>query len=249
MSVPFGVLISTLLFSPQLFDDVVADKAECPDDMRLIEGVHHEQLERICVDYRNGKCWGFFPNLAMMEPRHTQIATCMDLYEWPNQKGKRPQVMMSFIEAEKMCAAKGKRMCTEFEWELACEGPQHRPWPWGWERRGDVCNNDKRYRAFSIEKVSSSDKQVRDREVARIWQGAPSGAYPECKTHAGVMDMVGNVEEWVATSRKEWPHRSSLKGGYWSKQWAGCRGTNDSHSPQFRFYEIGFRCCRAPSPG
>jgi hypothetical protein len=52
------------------------------------------------------------------------------------------------------------------------------------------------------------------------------------------------VEEWVVTSRPEWPHRSSLKGGYWSKPWAGCRGTNERHAPAFRFYEIGFRCCK-----
>ncbi|XYH93877.1 hypothetical protein ACMHYB_39410 [Sorangium sp. So ce1128] len=38
------------------------------------------------------------------------------------------------------------------------------------------------------------------------------------------------------------------KGGYWSKPWAGCRGTNDSHGPMFRFYEIGFRCCKDPRP-
>lgn len=242
---PFGVLISTLLFDPLYAPGPV--EGRCPSDMRLVEGVHHEHLERLCVDARAGKCWGFFPDLAMMEGRQTPIATCMDVYEWPNEKGKNPHVMMSFTEAERSCASKGKRLCTEFEWELACEGPQHRPWPWGWERRGDVCNNDKRYKPFSIEKVSSSDRQVRDREVARIWQGAPSGSFPACRTHAGVMDMVGNVEEWVITSRPEWPHRSSLKGGYWAKHWSGCRGTNDSHAPQFRFYEIGFRCCRSPS--
>ena len=246
MGTAFGVLISTLLFDPLLAPPPAPPPMSCPADMRLVHGVHHEQLERICIDYRNGKCWGFFPELAFMEPRHTPIATCMDQYEWPNQKGKRPQVMMSFLEAEELCAAKGKRMCTEFEWELACEGPHHQPWPWGWERRGDVCNNDKAYKAFSIDKVSSGNRQVRDREVARIWQGAESGAYPNCVTHYGVMDMVGNVEEWVATSRVEWPHRSSLKGGYWSKHWAGCRGTNDSHAPPFRFYEIGFRCCKDP---
>ena len=58
--------------------------------------------------------------------------------------------------------------------------------------------------------------------------------------------MTGNGEEWVLTSCPEWANESSLKGGYWSKPWAGCRGTNDSHGPQFRFYEVGFRCCKDP---
>ena len=80
-----------------------------------------------------------------------------------------------------------------------------------------------------------------------------TGATPSCASEwegDKIYDMVGNVEEWVTTSRPEWPHVSSLKGGYWSKPWSKCRGTNDSHGPNFRFYEIGFRCCRAPGdPG
>ncbi len=70
---------------------------------------------------------------------------------------------------------------------------------------------------------------------------------PRCTSAFGISDLVGNVEEWVQTSRAEWKYPSSLKGGYWSKPWSGCRGTNDSHGPMFRFYETGFRCCAEPS--
>jgi formylglycine-generating enzyme required for sulfatase activity len=243
-------LLRSLVMGALLAPTAAAEPAGCPADMRLVSGTHHENVQRLCLDVRQGKCWSFVPGLALLEAQHTPVHTCMDTYEWPNEQGKRPEVMMRFVDAEQMCAGRGKRLCTEFEWELACEGPEHLPWSWGWQQRSDVCNNDKRYRPYNPDKLESADRNERDREVARLWQGAASGSYPGCRTHFGVMDMLGNVEEWVATSRKEWPYRSSLKGGFWSKKWAGCRGTNEGHSEQFRFYEIGFRCCRDPSvPG
>jgi formylglycine-generating enzyme required for sulfatase activity len=216
--------------------------------MVLVEGVHHEQVQRLCLEVRIGKCWSFAPGLSLLEPRRTPISVCMDRYEWPNRPGAAPAVMMRFVEAEASCTALGKRLCSEFEWELGCEGPGRRPWSYGWKQTPGACNSDKPYRLFSEDKVNDPDPAVRAHEVARVWQGAPSGSFPGCKSHYGVMDQIGNVEEWVTTSRPEWPHRSGLKGGYWSKGWSGCRGTNESHGPQFRFYEIGFRCCKEPQP-
>lgn len=218
----------------------------CPADMRLVEGVHHEEVQRVCLDYRKTRCWSFLPGLMLLEPRRTTVRTCMDRYEWPNTKGENPEVMMRFVEAEKACVSKGKRLCSEFEWEVACEGAERRPWPYGWQQREGVCNSDKMYRFYDEPKLNSSNAAIRDREVRRLWQGAPSGSFPRCESPSGIMDMVGNVEEWVTTSRPQWPHRSSLKGGYWSKKHTGCRGTNESHGPQFRYYEIGFRCCAEP---
>ena len=96
--------------------------------------------------------------------------------------------------------------------------------------------------------LSSPDETARDRETVRLYQGVRSGSLAGCRSPFGAFDMVGNVEEWVVTSRPQWPYRSSLKGGYWTKPWAGCRGTNERHGPQFRFYQMGFRCCAEPAP-
>ena len=224
-----------------------AAAAVCPADMVLVEGIHYEELQRLCIDKRKNKCWAFLPGLVTMEPRRTAVRVCMDRYEWPNRKGEKPHVMMRFTEAEASCNSVGKRMCSEFEWEKACEGPQQLPWPYGWKQQPKACNNHKRYRAYSFSKLHANDRAVRERETRRLWQGAESGSYPSCRSAAGVEDLVGNVEEWVSTSRPQWPYRSSLKGGFWAKPWSGCRGTNEAHAPAFRFYEIGFRCCRAPS--
>jgi formylglycine-generating enzyme required for sulfatase activity len=214
--------------------------------MRLVEGVHYESVQRFCTAFRQQHCYAVFPDLLAREPQATPIRVCMDAYEWPNHAGVEPVVMLRFVEAEAACASAGKRLCTEFEWEMACEGPDTLPWPYGYRYDPTACNSAKPYRPVSEAKLASGDAAVRAAEARRSWQGEPSGAHPGCKSVYGVFDLTGNVEEWVQSSRPEWAYRSSLKGGYWSKPWAGCRGTNDSHGPQFRFYEVGLRCCREP---
>jgi formylglycine-generating enzyme required for sulfatase activity len=220
--------------------------AVCPEGMRLVEGMHYEQVQRLCTSYRLNHCYSFFPGILAQEATATPVSVCMDELEWPNHEGAVPEVMMRFVEAEKSCASVGKRLCTEFEWELACEGPETLPWPYGYTYDPTACNTAKEFIPYSEAKLSSEERKVREGEVWRVWQGERSGARPSCSSAFGVRDLVGNVEEWVVTSRPQWPYRSSLKGGFWSKPWSHCRGTNDSHGPMFRYYEIGFRCCKDP---
>lgn len=224
-----------------------ATPIQCPAETRLVEGVHVEYLQRYCLDYQGGNCLSFHRGALATEGWSLPVRTCMDRFEWPNREGAYPEVMVRFVEAEAACAAAGKRLCTEAEWEVACEGPEHSPWPYGWVRDGKACINDKPYRGVSEAKLASRSDAVREAETRRAFQAEPSGSRPTCTSAFGVVDLVGNVEEWVRTSRPEWRYESSLKGGYWSKAGSGCRGTNDSHGPQFRFYETGFRCCVDPT--
>jgi hypothetical protein len=100
------VLLETLL--AQIFAAVPApavapSTAACPADMRLVEGVHHEYVQRFCTDYRQQHCYSIFPGLIALEPRVTPIRACMDTYEWPNRAGVVPVVMLRFVEAEAAC--------------------------------------------------------------------------------------------------------------------------------------------------
>ena len=71
---------------------------------------------------------------------------------------------------------------------------------------------------------------------------APVDAFPDCVSPFGVHDMVGNVDEWVVNEKGK-PHHSGLKGGYWSWVRGRCRPLTDGHEEDFRYYQIGFRCC------
>jgi len=59
------------------------------------------------------------------------MAACMDRHEAPNVAGALPLVMYTFVEAEAWCAARGKRLCFDDEWQTACAGPDGWAYPYG----------------------------------------------------------------------------------------------------------------------
>jgi formylglycine-generating enzyme len=221
----------------------------CPDDMRLVEGVHHDQISQLCSEVREGVtkrpvCFAYDEELTALEGKTTAVHVCMDQYEAPNKKGSRPLTMQSYESGTKWCEKRGKRLCSEQEWELACEGPKHLPWAYGWSLNKKLCNSDKAWKQVDF---AAFDKGREEglAESERLWQGTPSGRYKTCVSPFGVFDMIGNLEEWV-TTRPSRDKPGALMGGFWSKPWTGCRGTNDAHQATFAFYETGFRCCKDP---
>jgi sulfatase modifying factor 1 len=225
---------------------------ECPEDMRLVWGEHHDEVQHLCLDPRRDAkdthCFAYAEGVTALEGERTSIRVCMDRFEAPNQAGAKPMVMRSYESGRRWCEKRGKRMCTEAEWETACEGPEQLPYAYGWAVARSVCNSDKQWKPVDFARFGKDPEQAAA-ESDRLWQGSPSGRYAGCVSPFGIGDMMGNVEEWV-TSRRGRKHPGALMGGFWAKPWTGCRGTNDAHEPTFAFYETGFRCCaepRAPS--
>lgn len=220
----------------------------CPNDMRLVVGTHYDEVQHLCVDpqkdTKDTHCFKYFDGLTAMEGATSEIRVCMDQYEAPNKRGAKPFVMKSYKTAKSYCEARHKRMCTEQEWELACEGPEFRPLAYGWAVDKKRCNSDKKWMPVDWDKFKTDDEDTR-KEAERLWQGTPSGRFESCVSTFGIYDMMGNVEEWV-TTRKSRRFPGALMGGFWAKPWTGCRGTNDAHEPGFVFYETGFRCCAVP---
>lgn len=176
-------------------------------------------------------------------------AFCMDRFEAPNIEGEKPLVMQSAITAEAWCLERGKRLCTEDEWVMACEGPAHTVYPYGDEHQDGACNDDKTWIAPDEAVLATWPSPEAQAEVDALYQGAPSGSYPGCVSSYGVYDLTGNVEEWVIRTQyhvNEYPH--VMKGCYWSGCYGGakprCGSTNPAHGSSFLFYETGFRCCR-----
>ena len=174
---------------------------------------------------------------------------CVELYEAPNRRGAKPLVMQSANDAVSWCADHRKRLCTEDEWISACEGDEHREYPYGETHVDGRCNDDKPWRKVdeaTLAKWPTSEA----RDLAKeLYQATPSGWKRKCVSGAGAHDMTGNIEEWVVRTRdhdNDWPYL--LVGCYWSGCYGGgkptCHSTNDAHGPEFRFYETGFRCCR-----
>jgi formylglycine-generating enzyme required for sulfatase activity len=174
---------------------------------------------------------------------------CIDRFEAPNVAGARPLVMQSAISAAAWCEEHGKRLCTEDEWNAACQGLEGTVYPYGDTHEAARCNDGKTWIAPDEATLATWPSAAAQAEVDALYQAEPSGSLPGCVSSHGVYDLTGNVEEWVVRTRyhvNEYPH--VLKGCYWSGCFGGakprCESTNPAHGDSFRFYETGFRCCR-----
>jgi formylglycine-generating enzyme required for sulfatase activity len=157
--------------------------------------------------------------------------------------------MVSWHEAGAICARDGKRLCTEAEWTLACEGDDSQPYPYGYERDAEACVIDLPSRPVDAGALAQRDGARARVELDRLWQGEASGERPRCRSPFGVYDMTGNVDEWtVSVVPGERP--SILKGGYWGPVRGRCRASTRAHDEDFVYYQQGFRCCSdAPAAG
>ncbi|MCX7725517.1 MAG: formylglycine-generating enzyme family protein [Chitinispirillaceae bacterium] len=145
---------------------------------------------------------------------------CIDKYEWPNKKDKKPLSYISFYQAMDSCFSVGKRLCSTDEWFVACSGPYTWKYPYG--------NLYEKYACVT------HDTTVRN-----------SGSKVECRSFFGAFDMSGNLLEWTNTKSKENSYFPYVMGGFWeSGPKSGCGDRRYSYYPQNRHNPVGFRCCK-----
>jgi len=216
--------------------------------MVLVEGQYCPSVAHRCLDYLNverDRCAEYAEGSRCFG---TPVAMrfCVDEFEYPNTAGVKPEIAVSYTEAEAKCEEQGKRLCSAEEWTLACEGPERLPYPTGIRRDEQACNYDKPYRMPDND--AYANPRTRAAEVARLDQRTASGELAECVSSYGVHDMTGNVDEWVynkSGSSQERPYSSGLKGGYWGPVRNRCRPMTVDHNEWHSGYQIGFRCCAA----
>lgn len=66
----------------------------------------------------------------------------IDRHPFPNDPLASPQLVTSRAEASSLCASRGARLCTELEWERACEGAEGDRFPGGHTLAVDHCSVD-----------------------------------------------------------------------------------------------------------
>jgi formylglycine-generating enzyme required for sulfatase activity len=102
---------------------------------------------------------------------------------------KNPVVFVNWQDARTYCAWAGRRLPTEAEWELAARGPEGRKYPWG---SAPVNGN-----LLNFRDVNFGGEYIiltADDGYKRL---APVGSYPDGASYYGVLDLAGNVWEWV----------------------------------------------------
>ncbi|MGM0575397.1 MAG: formylglycine-generating enzyme family protein [Myxococcota bacterium] len=98
--------------------------------------------------------------------------------------GDHPVVEVTWYGASGYCQWSGKRLCTESEWEKAARGTDGRKYPWG--NAEATCE----YAVMDDEFVGADGCGTDE-----TW---PVGSKPAGASPYGVLDMAGNVWEWVA---------------------------------------------------
>jgi sulfatase modifying factor 1 len=238
-------------------DSDAPKSSACPDDMVLVAGNFCRAVEQRCLEYTTrpegerdpSRCARFQnPTRCISDaPSPRAMRFCMDRYEYPNQKGELPITLVDWTEAGRLCAQRGRRLCTESEFNFACEGEEMLPYATGYERDAKKCNIDRPFHRRRIElkpRVLCNLDPACSAEFSRLDQREPAGSRTECVSPFGVHDLNGNVNEWVSMPWKQPPHRAAIKGGWWGPVRNRCRPIVTSHDERYVGYEVGFRCCR-----
>ncbi len=213
----------------------------CPDMVRECAKSEYDRPNRITI------CHEFEEKPGTCRAERRALDYCIDRFEYPNEKGGHPPVMVDFHDAERACLARSKRLCLESEWITACEGPEETPFPYGYRRSSEKCNIDNRWIEPSLAKIYSKRGEIREAELARLDQSVPSGAREGCVSGFEVHDLTGNFDEWVRLDEPMPKARSKyagLKGGAWGHVRNACRPVTTSHAPEFSYYFVSFRCCK-----
>jgi serine/threonine protein kinase len=148
----------------------------------------------------------------------------IDRFEFPNQKGAKPAVRVSWKQAEEVCAQAGKRLCTDVEWEKACKGPQNFVYSYGDAFDAATCGEN-------------------------IDQPYLIGEREACKSGYGVYDISGGVREWTTTQPGDKDGRRMVKGGLRANPQRGSRCAYEvDESTGYSEATMGFRCCLDDEP-
>jgi hypothetical protein len=154
----------------------------------LFDGQQKVRVEGFLMDkfpVSNGEYAGFVRETGRKEPFNWDNGS----YESFDKHGLKPVTYVSWEDANAFCKWEGKRLPTGKEWMRAARGNSLRLHPWG--------------DTFSRKLANTRESGVGLRDI---------GSYPGNRSPFGVMEMSGNIREWVQDDYEENNVFPGLKG-------------------------------------
>jgi hypothetical protein len=183
------------------------------------------------------------PDLPMPPPFELQESFAVRA---TSRGGVVPNGYLDGLVASEACRAAGKRLCTLAEWTFACRGDKSRRFPYGDVYEDGACNV---FREAHPAAVLHGDASIHHLDPRlNLVKGARgpllrrTGESPRCRSewsYDGVMDMVGNLDEWIDD-----PEGTFVGGFYARGTRDGCDAKIESHPIEYFDYSLGVRCCR-----
>jgi hypothetical protein len=217
-----------------------ATSDKCAADMVLVDGQYCPAVQQQCLRWLDdaklpfARCAVYAKPSRCLAPREA-MRFCIDRDEYTPPQAQLPLNFSGFAKASALCAELGKRICSEAEWNFACEGEAMQPYPYGFERRA-VCNQD-RYDLYE----DAHRTTLRDLRE-------PATARPACVSPFGVRNMTGNMDEPVRRRGGVAPYNNALKGGWWLPAQNRCRFATTGHDDYYQGIQVGVRCCADATP-
>ena len=179
-----------------------------------------------------------FTNLAAFYIDRTEITVTQFRKYQPNYDEKPytggedcpdcPAMGINWIQASKYCRWAGKRLPREEEWEAAARGVTNFSYPWG-------------------EVFLPHRSNLLGEEDGHLFS-APVGSFQAGASASGVMDMAGNVWEWVDSKKSERPQPETriVKGGGWTSDKKQARISFRNHVDlKMKNPTFGLRCAKS----
>jgi len=198
-----------------------------------------DQMEKMPLD-KLRKLAAEYARLDIDTSKMEKTALLKAMGDFYAQIDKFPVGNVSWFEAKAYCEWRGGRLPSEAEWEKAARGKNGNEYPWGNEWNPKFAN-------------TGDDGEWEDGV-------APVGAYKMNMSPFGVMDMAGNVWEWVADWYKAYPessYQSNLYGetyrvirgggggmGHYAISYFYRTSTRQYSEPEMQSADVGFRCAK-----